>query len=85
MGARFRELLRRREPFEAIAACDVFTARMVEEMGYPYDALTELKTTGTMAKASGGVRLGGRIPPDFRARLLRTNDIAERGKKYNAG
>src|SRR5687767_6429811 len=49
-----------------------------------YDALTELKTTGTMAKESGGVRRGGRIPPEFRARLLRTNEIAERGKKYNA-
>src|SRR5688500_3119636 len=35
MGARFRELLQRREPFEAIAAYDVFTARMVEEMGFP--------------------------------------------------
>jgi 2-methylisocitrate lyase-like PEP mutase family enzyme len=50
-----------------------------------YDALTELKTTGTMSKASGGVRLGGRIPPEFRARLMRTNDITARGKKYNVG
>jgi 2-methylisocitrate lyase-like PEP mutase family enzyme len=35
MGGRFRELLQKREPFEAIAAYDVFTARMVEEMGFP--------------------------------------------------
>jgi methylisocitrate lyase len=50
-----------------------------------YDALTELKTTGTMTKAAGGVRLGGRIPPEVRQRLLRTPDAAELGKKYNAG
>ena len=48
-----------------------------------YDALNELKTTGTMAKSSGGVRLGGRIPPDVRARVVRNADIAARGKKYN--
>lgn len=35
MGARFRELLQRREPFENIAAYDVLTARMVEMMGFP--------------------------------------------------
>src|SRR5687768_10055484 len=35
MGARFRELLQKREPFETIAAYDVFTARMVELMGFP--------------------------------------------------
>ena len=35
MGARFRELLHRGEPFEAVAAYDVFTARMVELMGFP--------------------------------------------------
>src|SRR5688572_14732959 len=35
MGARFRELLLKRTPFENIAAYDVFTSRMVELMGYP--------------------------------------------------
>jgi len=50
-----------------------------------YDALTELKTTGLMVKSAGGVRLGGRIPADFRARLMRNTEIAERGKKYNVG
>ena len=50
-----------------------------------FDALTELKTTGTMMKSAGGVRLGGRIPADFRARIMRTADVAERGKKYNVG
>jgi 2-methylisocitrate lyase-like PEP mutase family enzyme len=50
-----------------------------------YDALQELKTTGTMKKAAGGVRLGGRIPADFRARIVRTNEVTERGKKYNVG
>jgi hypothetical protein len=48
-----------------------------------YDALTELKTTGTMSKASGGVRLGGRIPAEFRARLMRTSEIAARGRNFN--
>lgn len=48
-----------------------------------YDALMELKQTGMMRKTSGGVRLGGRIPPDFRARVMRANDVAERGKRYN--
>jgi 2-methylisocitrate lyase-like PEP mutase family enzyme len=50
-----------------------------------YDALTELKTTGLMVKSAGGVRLGGRIPADFRARVMRVNDINELGKKYNVG
>lgn len=50
-----------------------------------YDALNELKTTGTMKKSAGGVRLGGRIPADFRARVVRTSEVAERGKKYNIG
>ena len=50
-----------------------------------YDALQELKTTGTMKKAAGGVRLGGRIPADVRARIVRTNEVTERGKKYNVG
>lgn len=50
-----------------------------------YDALTELKTTGVMVKSAGGVRLGGRIPAEFRARLFRNAEIAERGKKYNLG
>src|SRR5262245_18382 len=35
MGARFRERLQKREPFECVAAYDVFTARMVELMGFP--------------------------------------------------
>jgi len=35
MGARFRELLQKRDPFETVAAYDVFTARMVEMMGFP--------------------------------------------------
>jgi 2-methylisocitrate lyase-like PEP mutase family enzyme len=35
MGAKFRALLQKRDPFEAVAAYDVFTARMVEEMGFP--------------------------------------------------
>jgi 2-methylisocitrate lyase-like PEP mutase family enzyme len=48
-----------------------------------YDALTELKQTGMMRKTSGGVRLGGRIPADFRARVMRAAEVAERGKKYN--
>lgn len=50
-----------------------------------YDALQELKTTGTMKKSAGGVRLGGRIPADFRAKIMRAADVAERGKKYNIG
>lgn len=50
-----------------------------------YDALTELKTTGLMTKSAGGVRLGGRIPADVRARLMRNAEVAERGKKYNIG
>jgi 2-methylisocitrate lyase-like PEP mutase family enzyme len=50
-----------------------------------YDALSELKTTGLMVKSAGGVRLGGRIPAEFRARLMRTSEITERGKKYNEG
>lgn len=50
-----------------------------------YDALTELKTTGLMKKSAGGVRLGGRIPADVRARIMRTSDVTERGKKYNVG
>ena len=35
MGGRFRQLLQKREPFQAIAAYDVFTARMVQDMGFP--------------------------------------------------
>jgi 2-methylisocitrate lyase-like PEP mutase family enzyme len=50
-----------------------------------YDALTELRTTGVMAKSAGGVRLGGRIPAEVRARIFRTSEITERGKKYNIG
>jgi methylisocitrate lyase len=50
-----------------------------------YDALTELKTTGMMVKSAGGVRLGNRIPAEFRAMIMRAGDIAERGKKYNVG
>jgi 2-methylisocitrate lyase-like PEP mutase family enzyme len=50
-----------------------------------YDALAELKTTGLMMKSAGGVRLGGRIPADVRARLMRNAEVAERGKKYNLG
>lgn len=50
-----------------------------------YDALTELKTTGTMMKSAGGVRLGGRIPAEFRARITRAADITARGKKYSVG
>ena len=50
-----------------------------------YDALTELRATGVMTKSAGGVRLGNRIPADFRGRVMRTNDINERGKKYNVG
>ena len=48
-------------------------------------ALTELKTTGLMSKSAGGVRLGGRIPADVRARLMRNAEVGERGKKYNIG
>ena len=50
-----------------------------------YDALVELKTTGTMKKSAGGVRLGGRIPADVRATITRADEIAARGKKYNVG
>lgn len=50
-----------------------------------YDALTELKTTGLMKKSADGVRLGGRIPAEFRAKVVGTGDIIERGKKYNVG
>jgi methylisocitrate lyase len=50
-----------------------------------YDALNELKTTGMMVKSAGGVRLGNRIPAEFRARIMRADDIAARGKKYNVG
>jgi hypothetical protein len=50
-----------------------------------YDALVELKTTGTMRKSAGGVRLGGRIPADVRATITRADEIAARGKKYNVG
>ena len=50
-----------------------------------YDALNELKTTGVMLKSAGGVRLGGRIPADFRAQVMRVIEITERGKKYNVG
>jgi 2-methylisocitrate lyase-like PEP mutase family enzyme len=47
-----------------------------------YDALTELKTTGMMAKAAGA-RLGGRIPAEFKQKLTRAAEIADRGKKYH--
>jgi 2-methylisocitrate lyase-like PEP mutase family enzyme len=50
-----------------------------------YDALTELRTTGLMVKSAGGVRLGGRIPADFRAKLMRAGEIGERAKKFNVG
>jgi len=50
-----------------------------------YDALTELKTTGTMMKSAGGVRLGGRIPAEFRLRITRAAEITARGKKYGVG
>ena len=50
-----------------------------------YDALVELKATGTMKKSAGGVRLGGRIPADMRAKIMRTEEITARGKKYNVG
>ena len=35
MGARFRQLLQRDEPFETIAVFDVMTARMTELMEFP--------------------------------------------------
>jgi methylisocitrate lyase len=50
-----------------------------------YDALTELKTTGVMTKTAGNPRTGGHIPPEFRQRLMRAGEVAERGKKYNVG
>ena len=50
-----------------------------------YDALTELKTTGLMVKSAGGVRLGGRIPAEFRGRVMHAPDVAARAKKYNVG
>jgi len=50
-----------------------------------YDALVELKSTGTMAKSAGNARTGGHIPPEFRQRVTKTDEIAERGKKYNVG
>jgi 2-methylisocitrate lyase-like PEP mutase family enzyme len=50
-----------------------------------YDALTELKTTGTMTKIAAGARLGGHVPPEFRQKLLRTPETTELGKKYNVG
>ena len=48
-----------------------------------YDALTELKQTGMMAKAAGGARLGGHLPPELRQKITRTDDIAARAKKYH--
>jgi hypothetical protein len=36
-----------------------------------------------MAKSAGGVRLGSRIPAEFRARVMRAPEIAEQIKKYN--
>ncbi|MBI4265027.1 MAG: isocitrate lyase/PEP mutase family protein [Acidobacteria bacterium] len=35
MGGRFRALLQKREPFENVAVFDVFTARLVEVLGFP--------------------------------------------------
>jgi 2-methylisocitrate lyase-like PEP mutase family enzyme len=35
MGARFRELLQKREPFHNLAVYDVMSARLVENLGFP--------------------------------------------------
>ena len=35
--------------------------------------------------ADGGVRLGGRIPAEFRLRITRAAEITARGKKYGVG
>jgi methylisocitrate lyase len=48
-----------------------------------YDALVELKQTGMMAKAAGSARLGGHLPPEFRAKVTRTDEIAANAKKYH--
>ena len=48
-----------------------------------YDALTELKTTGALVKASKGARLGNTIPADVRARVSRTAELIALAKKYN--
>jgi 2-methylisocitrate lyase-like PEP mutase family enzyme len=48
-----------------------------------YEALTELKTTGLMTKAARGQRLGQGMPADVRAKVFRSGDLTERGKKYN--
>ena len=53
--------------------------------GAVYDALAELKNTGMLTKSAKGQRLGGTIPADVRAKLLRTNEMTDRGKKYSAG
>ena len=50
-----------------------------------YDALVELKSTGMLTRSAKGQRLGGTIPAEVRAKLLRTAEMADRGKKYSAG
>jgi methylisocitrate lyase len=48
-----------------------------------YEALTELKSTGLMTKAARGQRLGQGMPADVRAKVFRSTDLTDRGKKYN--
>ena len=53
------------------------------QQGAMHEALTELKTTGFMTKAAKGQRLGQGMPADVRAKVFRTTDLTERGKKYH--
>ena len=50
-----------------------------------YDALAELKNTGMLTKSAKGQRLGSTIPAEFRAKLLQTTELTDRGKKYSTG
>jgi len=51
--------------------------------GAMYEALTELKTTGMIAKAAKGQRLGQGLPADVRTKIFATADLTDRAKKYH--
>src|SRR5262245_40796237 len=74
MGARFRRLIQRSDPFESIAVFDVMTARMTEVLGFP-----SLSIGGSAVDEFQGVPgyglTAGAYKIDFGRRIANSVDI----------
>ena len=51
--------------------------------GAVYDALMELKNSGTLTESARGTILGDTIPSEFRNRMRQTDEYRERAARYN--